>query len=53
MTPSALLSQPPIKKVAAIAPEPMGFSKTFEKEKGFPLHRCNKPQLPHAHVTIF
>jgi hypothetical protein len=44
LAPNALLSQPPIKKVEAIAPEQMAFSKAFAKEKAFPLHECNKHQ---------
>jgi hypothetical protein len=38
MTPNALLSQPPIKKVEAIAPERLDISKSFGKEKAFSLH---------------
>ena len=57
MAPNALLSQPPIKKVVAIAPEGEDISKEFEQEKGFSLHPCNKRQgqpCIYAHfLTVF
>jgi len=57
MAPNALLSQPPIKKVVAIAPEHRDISKEFEKEKGFSLRPCNKgqgqPCVYDNYLTIF